>query len=478
MTAFTRSFNNIANGETCTSERRRIIPNPATQSPIASIPVATAKDLDTAVDGATRAFSQWANTSVEARGAIIKQLGDMLKDNLEAFTSLVIEEVGKARELALIEVGSCIDLLYSMSRQTLPDEVLLDNTNKKAKMTYVPLGVCAAITPWNFPMSLFLWKLAPALFTGNCLIVKPSPYAPLSAMKFVEMAQKYLPPGVLSVLADDGELGPLIAEHPGIARISLTGSIPAGKSVMRAAAATLKSLTLELGGNDPALVYPDVNPTALAPRLFWGSFHNAGQICVAIKRVYVHDDIYEAVLDELVAYAQTVKIGDPSDPSVGIGPVQNEEQYRRVMSLIDDCRQRGYRFACGGEPSIPGLGKGHFVPITIVDNPPQDARIVQEEQFGPVLPLMRWKDEEAVIAKLNHGVHGLAATIWTNDTAHAETIASRIEAGTVWINESQAFQWDLAFGGVKESGIGVEHSKHGIYSWTHVKSVTMNKTVI
>lgn len=448
--------------------------NPANEEILASVPIATRSQLNDAVKAASLAFPAWAALNIGERQNLVTQLGDLIKDNCDDFTELLIKEVGKSRTLAAIEVGSCVEWFHGVATQSLPPETILDTPQRTVTIRYVPYGVCAAITPWNFPLSLLNWKLAPALVTGNCVIVKPSPFAPLSAMKFVELAQRILPPGVLSVLSGDDSLGPWIAEHPDIARISLTGSIPAGQSVMRTAAASLKSLTLELGGNDPAVVLKDVDPKEIAPMLFWGTFFNSGQICVALKRIYIHEDIYDAVRDALVEYTKTVRIGDCLDPEVGMGPVQNKEQYRRLSSLIEECHAQGYKFACGGN-LLPSERKGFFLPVSIVDNPPEHSRIVQEEQFGPIIPLLKWRDEDDVIRRMNHGVYGLAASVWSKNIEHAQRIAERLEAGTVWINESQQFHWNQPFGGFKQSGIGVEHSRHGLVAWTNIKSTTVNR---
>ncbi|THH16018.1 hypothetical protein EW146_g4556 [Bondarzewia mesenterica] len=476
VVSFKADFAHIINGRKIGSQTLQDVINPATKEVIAAVPIATEEQLNEAVGAASRALSTWATVPAEARQSSLSRMGDLVSEHLDEFIELLIKEVGKSRQLATMEVGSCVDWLHGVATQSPPTETLLDASDRTVVMRYVPHGVCAAITPWNFPMSLLIWKLAPALVTGNCIIVKPAPFAPLCAMKFVELAQQVFPPGVLSVLSGDGNLGPWIAAHPNISRISLTGSIPAGQSVMRAAASNLKSLTLELGGNDGAVVLDDVDPKKIAPMLFWGTFHNSGQICAALKRIYIHENVYTAVRDELVAYARTIKVGNCLEPGVGMGPVQNKEQYDKVKSLIEDCQSNGYTFACGGG-GFPELDKkGYFLPISIVDNPPEHSRIVQEEQFGPIVPLLKWRDEDDVIKRMNYGVYGLAATVWSNDFERARSIAEKLQAGTVWINESQQFHWDQAFGGFKHSGIGVEHSRHGLYAWTNIQTITLNRS--
>ncbi|KAH7929002.1 aldehyde dehydrogenase [Leucogyrophana mollusca] len=470
---FTQNFTHVIAGRKVTSEAVGQVVNPATEQVIATVPIASKAQLDETVQAAWDSYPSWAATSWERRQELVSRIGTLVEEELSQFIELLIKEAGKSRALAEIEVGSCAAWLHAVAKQSLPDEIVLDTPDRTVVTRYVPLGVCAAITPWNFPLSLMMWKVAPALVTGNCVIVKPSPFAPLTTMKFVELAQQVLPPGVLSVLSGNDDLGPWISSHPSISRISLTGSTTAGKSAMQLASSTLKRLTLELGGNDPAIVCGDVDAKAIAPHLFWSAFHNSGQICVAVKRLYIHSSIYTAVRDELAAYARNIVVGDGLDPRTGVGPVQNKKQYEIVKSLIDDSKKNGYNFALGGD--ISEHRKGYFIPITLIDNPPDNARVVQEEQFGPILPLLKWDDVEDVIQRANDSKFGLAASVWANDISHAQSIATRLEAGTVWINEAQQFHWDQPFGGFKHSGIGVEHSKHGLYSWCNIQTITQNK---
>lgn len=327
--------------------------------------------------------------------------------------------------------------------------------------------------PWNFPILLAVWKIAPALVAGNTIIVKPSPFTPLCDLKLVELVQDLLPPGVLSALSGDDELGKWMTAHDGIAKIAFTGSTETGKHVMRSAAGNLKRLTLELGGNDPAIVLPDVDPQVVAPQIFWAAFQNNAQFCNAAKRVYIHDDVYDAVRDELVKYARTVVVGDGADEATQLGPIQNEQQYRKVGEYFDDCAARGYRFVLGGhiDPTSPGW----FVPVSIVDNPPEDSRLVAEEPFGPILPLLRWNDEADVIARANDTVWGLGATVWGQDLEAVERIGRQLEAGTVWLNEVHQYSPHQVFGGHKQSGIGAENSLHGLAEYTNHQTITLNK---
>jgi acyl-CoA reductase-like NAD-dependent aldehyde dehydrogenase len=262
--------------------------------------------------------------------------------------------------------------------------------------------------------------------------------------------------------------------HPGIDKIAFTGHTETGKHVMRSAAGTLKRITLELGGNDPAIVLPDVDAKAIAPQLFWAAFQNNAQFCNATKRLYVHEDVYDEVLRELVAFARTQKVGDGAEPDTALGPIQNEPQFEKVAEYFEDCRRNGHRFALGGEID---RSRGWFVPVTLVDNPPDNSRIVREEPFGPILPVLKWRDESDVIRRANDTCYGLGASVWGQDQSAVERIGSQLEAGTVWLNEIHQYGPDQAFGGHKQSGIGCENSLHGLMEYTNWKTITLAKRI-
>ncbi|WP_329343427.1 aldehyde dehydrogenase family protein [Streptomyces sp. NBC_01352] len=447
--------------------------NPATGETIAQVPVTDRATVDRAVAAARAAFPAWAATPLAERQAAVTALADRLEAHAEEFMELLTREQGKPRAGAEWEVLGSVIWLREIAKQSLPDEVIEDTDTRWVVTRYTPLGVVGGITPWNFPILLAVWKIAPALVSGNTIVVKPSPFTPLCTLKLGELAQEVLPPGVFSVLSGDDELGEWITSHPGIDKIAFTGSTETGKAVMRSAAGNLKRLTLELGGNDPAIVLPDVDPKKVAPQLFWAAFQNNAQFCNAAKRLYIHDDIYDAVRDELVAYARTVKVGDGTDPDTGLGPIQNKPQFDKVKEYFDDCKANGYTFALGGE--IDESQPGWFVPVTIVDNPPEDSRLVREEPFGPILPLVRWSDEEDVIARANDTEWGLGASVWGRDLPRVERIGRRIDAGTVWLNAVHQYSPAQAFGGHKQSGIGCENSLHGLMEYTNWQTITLNK---
>ena len=442
--------------------------NPATEEPICDYPLATREHLEEAVAAAKRAFPAWAATPLVERQQLVSQLGDLIEANQEAFINLLITEQGKGRAAAEWEIGGSVYWCREIAKQSLAEEVVSRDGDDEIVTRYTPIGVIGGITPWNFPLLLAVWKIAPALVAGNTMVLKPSPYTPLCTLWFGELAQTVLPAGVLNILSGSNELGQWITEHPAIGKIAFTGSTATGRKVMQSAAGNLKRLTLELGGNDPAIVLPDVDAKAIAKDLFWASFANSSQFCVACKRMYVHEDVYDDVARELVAYAKTVKVGNGMETGTELGPLQNKMQYDKVSQLLADSRDAGLKFLLGGTPEQK---PGYFIPVTLVDNPPEDSRVVVEEAFGPVLPLLKYKDVEDVIARANNTEYGLAATVWGKDLEKASAIARRIEAGTVWVNHVHVFAPNIAFGGHKQSGVGIENSLHGLAEYCNMQTV-------
>ncbi|GCE38148.1 Aldehyde dehydrogenase [Rhodococcus wratislaviensis] len=447
--------------------------NPATKDIIAQVPVASRTDLDAAVAAAKSAFVTWSATPLEERQSIVAAIGDRLEEHAEEFLALLTAEQGKPRPMAEWEVYGSVAWFREIATQSLDEEILVDDSERRVISRHTPLGVVGAIVPWNFPILLAVWKIAPALVAGNAIIVKPSPFTPLCDLKLVELVQDLLPSGVLSAVSGDDDLGKWMTAHPDIAKIAFTGSTGTGRHVMSSAAGTLKRITLELGGNDPAIVLGDVDPVKVAPQIFWAAFQNNAQFCNAAKRIYIHDSVYDAVRDELVKYARTVKVGNGSDGDTQLGPIQNLQQYEKVGEYFDDCAANGYTFALGGR--IDPNADGWFVPVTLVDNPPEDSRLVTEEPFGPILPLLRWTDEADVIARANDTIWGLGATVWGQDLEAIERIGRRLEAGTVWLNEVHQYSPHQVFGGHKQSGIGAENSLHGLAEYTNNQTITLNK---
>jgi aldehyde dehydrogenase (NAD+) len=330
--------------------------------------------------------------------------------------------------------------------------------------------VVGGILAWNMPVMVFAFKVIPALLAGNTIIAKPSPYTPVATLALAAHFAKALPPGVLNVVAGGDALGQWIVEHPGIDKISFTGSSATGKRIVRGAAATMKRVSLELGGNDAAIVLPDADIGGLVEKLFWGAFRNTGQICVAVKRVYAHEDVYDELRDALIDYARGVKIGGGMDEGTQLGPLQNKMQHERVKALLEDCRNNGHRLHSVGE--VPS-GDGYFLPITFVDDPPEESRIVAEEQFGPVLPLLKFQDAEDAVARANSSRYGLTGSVWSADAERAAALARRLQCGTVWVNTIHDSPVASPTAGHKESGLGTENGMPGLLEYTNLQTTTI-----
>lgn len=462
------------NGESVTTEQTQPVYNPATRSVFAQVPDASQQQLDDTVQTAQVALKTWGATAANDRQAALETYADLLEEHADAFMSLLTREQGKPRAGAEWEVLGSVAWLRAVASQRLPDEVVEDTDERRVVTRFTPVGVVGAIVPWNFPILLAIWKIAPALMSGSTMILKPSPYTPLCNLKLVELAQQAFPPGVISALSGGDDLGVWMTTHPEINKIAFTGSTETGRHVMKSASATIKRVTLELGGNDPAIVLPDVDAKALAPQLFWAAFQNNAQFCNSTKRLYIHEDVYDEVRDALADFiTHHVKVGDGAEADTDLGPIQNAMQYGKVQDYFADCHVNGYTFALGGE--IDEKAAGWFVPVSLVDNPPDDSRIVCEEPFGPILPLMKWSDEADVIARANDTIYGLGASVWGKDLAAIERIGKQLEAGTVWLNEVHQYSPFQAFGGHKQSGLGCENSLHGLMEYTNWQTITMNK---
>jgi acyl-CoA reductase-like NAD-dependent aldehyde dehydrogenase len=345
--------------------------------------------------------------------------------------------------------------------------VIEDSGERRVEAFRRPLGVIGAIIPWNYPLLILSFKLPSALIAGNTLVVKPAPTTPLSTLKFAELVADVLPPGVLNVIADANDLGDAMTHHPDIRKISFTGSTATGKKVMASAAETLKRITLELGGNDPGIVLDDVDPKKIAPGVFEGAFQNSGQVCLAIKRLYVHESVYDQVCDELVTLANNAVVDDGSKQGTKLGPLQNRMQYEKVKGFLDDAHKHGNVIAGGTAMDRPG----YFIQPTIVRDIKEGSRLVDEEQFGPVLPVIKYTDMEDVIRRANGTTYGLGASVWSSDPKRAHDIATRIESGTVWINKHLDMAPHIPFGGAKQSGMGVEFAEEGLAEFTQLQII-------
>lgn len=446
--------------------------NPATGKPFASCPRAAKTDLDNAVEAAQRAFKTWKKTSMDERRALLRQAAGLVAENADALASLFTKEQGRPTDLAKQEILGASYWLASTADLDLPVDVTEDTEARRIEVHHVPLGVVCGIVPWNFPVLLASWKIAPALLAGNTIVLKPSPFTPLCTLKLGELFQGLFPPGVFNVISGGDELGPWMTSHEGFAKISFTGSTATGKRVMESASKDLKRVTLELGGNDAAIVLPDVDVDKVTEQLFAGAFGNTAQICVATKRLYVHEDIYDAVRDRMHALAKAAPVGDGSAQGNMFGPIQNKAQYERVLNLMEDAKKDGLNMLYGSD--VPE--EGYFIPITIVDNPPEDSRVVKEEAFGPILPMMKFSSVDDVIARANDTEYGLAGAVWSADIDKAVEIANEMETGTVWINQNLQSTPLTPLAGHKQSGLGAENGIYGLREFTQPKSVYIPKS--
>ena len=457
-------FTNIVNGQPRDSDKTCQGINPATEESLWPVPCASHRDVDDAVEAARAAFPSWSRTRFAERAHLLRTFADDLLAQEHGFTELLMRETGKPRDLANRELKSGCECVKGATTFTLPVETWEDET-KSVQLTYVPAGVVGAICPWNYPVVLSLTKIVAALVTGNCCIVKPSPFTPYSTLKVVEVGQSSFPPGVLQVLGGGEDLGPSLVRHPGIQCISFTGSIVTGKKIMESAARTLKRVTLELGGNDAAIIRQDVNIEDTAPKVVMAAFKNSGQICVATKRVYVHEAIYDRFLEAMTDCTKNLKVGDPFLGDIDLGPIQNRMQYEKVQDLLHDCKANGHRFTTSGEMLSRDRGKGqkgYFVTPAILASPPAKSRAVIEEAFGPILPVMPYSSETDVIRAINDTNTGLGACIWSKDVEAAQRIASHLEVGSVYINSPLRPDWRVLFAGRKESGMGGERGLQGL----------------
>ena len=470
---FDSDFTATIDGAGVTSPTTMGVVNPATGEVFAQAPNCGAAELDAAVAAARKAFVSWRATPLAERQRLVKALGAHIAAHKNELARLLTAEQGKPLAEANGEIMGGVYWCDVFGGMDIPVVVTEDNDERRVEVRRSPLGVVGALSPWNFPVILAMLKVAPALVAGNTVILKPSPFTPLTTLKLGELAREILPAGVFSVVSGDDALGPLMTTHPGIDKISFTGSTATGRKVMASASASLKRITLELGGNDAAIVLPDVDIDLVAKQIFNSAFGNSGQVCVAVKRLYVHDDIYDRFTAALIALAGKAKVGHGNIDGTRHGPVQNAPQFERVKDLIADAKAKGYRFLAGGGEQPAATG--YFLPLTLIDELPDDARIVREEQFGPVLPILRFSDVDDVVRRANDSPYGLGGQIWSGDLDVADAIGERLEVGNVWINQVQAMYAHSPFGGHKSSGIGVESSLEGLLAFTNAQTVAVRK---
>lgn len=463
-------FKLLINGALVAGDAVMTVINPATENPVTTAcPRASRRQLDDAVAAAQAAFPGWSGASPDDRRAAIAAIADRIEANLDTLARLLTLEQGKPLADAQFEVGLTAALFRYFSTLGLSPRVMADDASGRIEVRRKPLGVVGCIIPWNFPLALMAFKVPAALLAGNTVVLKPAPTTPLATLTFGALVVDLLPPGVLNVIADANDLGGEMTKHPGIRKISFTGSTETGKRVMASAADALKRVSLELGGNDALIVLDDVDPKEIAPKVFGAAMQNAGQVCIAAKRIYVHESLYDALCDELVKCANETVVGDGLQQGVQMGPLQNKQQFEKVLGFIESAKQDGKIIAGGAR-----LGdKGYFVQPTIVRDIGEGARLVDEEQFGPVMPVIKYTDPAEAIARANASIYGLGGSIWAKDSDRAWALAERMEAGSVWVNKHADLQPNVPFGGSKFSGLGVELGEEGLHEFTQIQVLNM-----
>lgn len=441
----------------------REVTDPATGEVLGLAPVKDIEFLESAIDTAVAAQPAWAALSDDERIAYLHRAADAIEAAAEPLAELLSREQGKPLNgpNARFEVGGCVAWLRAAADTPLPVEVIIDDESGYAEMHYRPLGVVGAISPWNWPMMISIWQIAPSLRMGNTVVIKPAETTTLSVLALVAVMNQVLPAGVLNIVAGPGRtVGDALTRSPKIAKIMFTGSTPVGKRIIEASAPNVTRLTLELGGNDAGIVLPDVDPAAIAEGLFWGAFINTGQTCAALKRLYVHDSVYDEVVSELAKVAASVPMGVGLDEQNLLGPLQNRAQFDIVDALVESAKASGARVVLGGDPDREAVG--NFYPTTLIADIDPQQELVLEEQFGPALPIIRYSDLDEAIRLANELEVGLGASVWSADRDAARKIAARLEAGTVWINSHGGLHPMIPFGGAKQSGYGREFGVMGL----------------
>lgn len=445
--------------------------NPATGKVCAQSPRGSVDQANAAVAAAKTAFPAWSATPVEERRGALVRLAEAMEANIEKLAEQLTTEQGKPLADARVEIGGAAAFIRYFASLDSLSKVIEDTDVRRVEQHRRPLGVVAAIIPWNFPILLLCGKLGPALLTGNTMVAKPAPTTPLTTLLLAEIINGILPPGVFNVVTDANDLGGVLTAHPDVRKVSFTGSTATGKKVMASAADTVKRITLELGGNDAAIVLDDVDPKESAAAIFGGAFANNGQVCLAIKRLYVHESIYDEMVGELVKHANAAVVGNGLEEGIQIGPLQNKMQFDKVRGLVDEARKSG-KIVAGGQVDDGG---GYFIRPTIVRDVTDGDRIVDEEQFGPILPVIKYSDPEDALKRANASTFGLGGSVWGKDAKRAGGYAARLETGTAWVNKHMDITPNVPFGGAKQSGMGVEFSEEGLAEFTQIQVINIAK---
>ncbi|HEY2421817.1 MAG TPA: aldehyde dehydrogenase family protein [Neobacillus sp.] len=461
--------------------------NPANGELVARVAKGSAEDVERAVTAARDAFDygDWKNMNPKDRAKVLYAISYQIAEHAEELAYLeAISSGGTVRRIGNSDILQMVDLFQTLANFTLEypfSETLPVPPFPGPAHNFIwrePVGVCAAITPWNLPMVIATWKIAPALAMGNTVVIKPASYTPLSTLKLAELISAVVPPGVINVVTGPGTVvGEALVKHPKVDKVAFTGSTEVGRRIMELAAGTIKKTTLELGGKSPNIILEDADLNIALPGSLFGVFLHTGQLCESGTRLFVPDKLYDQVVAGLIALTSKLKLGNPLDPTTDVGPVISEKQKETILAYIEAGKKEGATLVCGGkEVKVPGCEKGYFIEPTIFTNVTNDMKIAQEEIFGPVLSIIRYSEVEDAIRMANDTIYGLAAGVWTRDVNKAYVVARKLQAGVVWINDWHMLRSDAPFGGYKQSGIGREMGAHSLDAYTQIKHVHTSMT--
>lgn len=470
-------YRTITNGQSIDPSSTFEVKNPATGEVIGRAPISTQQEVEAAIQSAKDAQPAWAAKSDKERVEILMGLLGVLEKNKEYLAHWVVKEQGKplGGPHAMFEVEGCMGWTQVPLSLPLPVETVFEDDTKKAEMHRRPYGVVGAIAPWNWPLLIAMWQIVPSLRMGNTVVIKPSEYTSIGTLEMIRLFNEVLPPGILNTISGDGSVGAQLVKHKDIDKIMFTGSTRTGKKIIEASGGNMAKLTIECGGNDAGIILPGTDMSDKMGDLFWGCFINMGQTCAALKRLYVHEDDYDGVVGGLKEMAAQMPMGNGMDEGIVLGPLQNEMQFNKVKDLVEDAKANGATIHSGGAPLD---GTGYFYPVTIVGDVDNGDRIVDEEQFGTAIPIIKYRTVEEAIKKANDSTVGLGGSVWGDDLAEAQRVATQIEAGTVWINEHGMIHPMIPFGGMKQSGYGLEFGTEGLKSVSQPQIISTKKKAV
>ncbi|PWN67763.1 aldehyde dehydrogenase family protein [Chryseobacterium oncorhynchi] len=448
--------------------------NPSTLEIIGEVANTSVEEIEVKIEKAKKAQKLWSARPDEERKQILLKVAEALQSNSKYLAEWITREQGKplSGPGANFEMQACVGWTQVPASLDLPEEIVFEDETRKDILYRNPIGIVAAIAPWNWPLMIAIWQIIPSLRMGNAVIIKPSEYTTFCSLEMIKVINTVLPEDILQVVTGKGEVGAYLTGHPEIGKIMFTGSIATGKKIIESSVKNMARLTLECGGNDAGIIVPGLDVAKHVENLFWGAFLNMGQTCACLKRLYVHEDDYEKVMNALAEYSSHIPMGNGAEETNVLGPIQNKMQYDKIQDLIRDSENIGADFRFKGQK--PDLD-GYFIPIMLLGNVDNGDRIVDEEQFGPVLPIIKYKTLEEAIIKANDSENGLGASVWSDDSEQAQKVAAQLEAGTVWINQHGAIHPFVPFGGAKQSGYGVEFGIEGLKAVTVPKVISIKK---